>query len=116
MEFLDLFLEEMNVENETNEIRLPSKDGIEYEKKGSTYWCADFVSQPPQVTSRDIFDSGSLVINHMDFLNTSSTKTCKTTSTTPYINTPNAAKYSLKDSQPLSTFSPRNNSFQKERW
>ena len=114
MEFLDLFLEEINVEKEINETRISSKDGIVYENEGNANWCVDFVSPPPQVTSRAIFDSGSLVMSHMGVLNASSTKSRKTTSTAPFINTPKVVQFSLGDGQPLSTLSPRNYSFQKE--
>ena len=114
MECLDLFLEDINVENEVNEIRIFSTDCIEYENEGNANLCVDFVSLPLEVTSRDIFDSGSLVMNLVDVLNTSSTKSLKTKSTAPYINTPKIAQYSLRDGQPLSTISPRSFSFHKE--
>merc|ERR1719193_2079791 len=94
MEFLDTFLEEIDVESKLKVKRKSSKEDIKYETEGNTTdddWCLDYPSPPPpQVTCKDIFVKGCAASNQMDVsLDTSSTESCKTLSYS-YINTPKA--------------------------
>jgi len=91
MEFLDIFLEEEDVESKLNVQKTFSKESINYETEGITLdesWNLSSPSPPlPRAATTDIFDRGSEDSNHMSIsLDTSSTEFCKSMSYS-YINT-----------------------------
>jgi len=121
MEFLDIFLEEVDAESKLNVQKTYSKQDINYETEGSTVdenWNLGYPLPPlPQAASTDIFNKGCADINHMSIsLDTSSTESCKTMCYS-YINTPKVqeTQASPRASKTVSKYDPpSDNSFLKE--